>query len=280
MPGYLRIQAESRNGLCVLRVSGDVDIVTAGKFAERADQALRAVPGSAVVVDLAGLTFIDARGARALVAAIDALPAGRLTAVRSCPAHVRLVLDLLDLSLNYLPPGLPAESRAAPRSGTRELMGRVQDALLHATVAKRQASDVLATLADTSIRLASTLENTERIREQGRRVLAGSRAAREDALRSRPGAVKDAEVRLREPALLGKSLAWGYPVDLAVHGPDSDKVREFARKLGQRLRQAVRRLEQDERRVDPRQALELGSPRCALHRQEPGEKEPVATLMP
>ena len=185
MAGYLRIQAEGSNGLCVLRVSGEVDVLTAEEVAERADQALQEVPGP-VMVDLSGLTFIDACGARALAAMIDTLPAGRLTAVRSCAPHVRLVFDLLDLSLNYLPADyLSAENWTAPRFGTRELTSRVQEALLHASVAKDSASGVMALLADTSTRLASTLEQTGLIREQGRRVLASARAAREQAIRSR-----------------------------------------------------------------------------------------------
>ena len=185
MVGYLRVQAESRNGQCVLRIAGDLDMITAGEFADRADQEVAATPGP-VVVDLSGLTFIDARGARALAAMIDTLPAGRLTAVRSCAPHVRLVFDLLDLSLNYLPADyLSAENWTAPRFGTRELTSRVQEALLNASVAKDSASGVMALLADTSTRLASTLEQTGLIREQGRRVLASARAAREQAIRSR-----------------------------------------------------------------------------------------------
>jgi anti-sigma B factor antagonist len=185
MAGYLRIQAEGSNGLCVLRVSGEVDVVTAEEVAERAEQALQAVPGP-VMVDLSDVTFIDACGGRALAAMIDTLPAGRLTAIRSCAPHVRLVLDLLDLSLNYLPADyLSAENWTAPRFGTRELMSRVQEARLQASVVKDNASGVLAMLADTDTRLAITLEQTQLIREQGRRVLASARAAREHAIRSR-----------------------------------------------------------------------------------------------
>jgi hypothetical protein len=93
---------------------------------------------------------------------------------------------MLGLSLNYLPADyLSAENWTAPQFGTRELMGMVQDARLHASVAKHHASGVLAMLADTSTRLASTREQTELIREQGRRVLASARAAREHVVRSR-----------------------------------------------------------------------------------------------
>ena len=185
MVGYLRVQAESRNGQCVLRIAGDLDMITAGEFADRADQEVAATPGP-VVVDLSGLTFIDARGARALATMIDALPAGRQAVVRSCPPHVRLVLDMLGLPPNYLSADyLSARNRMAPQSATRDLVDRVQDARHYAGAAKLGASWVLSRLADTRIRLASTRERTGLLREQGQRTVASSRAVREYVIRSR-----------------------------------------------------------------------------------------------
>jgi anti-anti-sigma factor len=185
MAACLRIQAESRNGLCVLRLSGELDFVTAREFAERADHVLQAVPGP-VVMNLSGLTLIDLRGARALAAVTQTLPAGRQVVVCSCPPHVRLTLDVLDLPLNYLPADyLPTENWIVPPSWTRELVHRVQDARLHASVTKLCTKGVLATLTDTSIRLASTRERTDLIREKGQRTLAATRAARELAERFR-----------------------------------------------------------------------------------------------
>jgi hypothetical protein len=61
----------------------------------------------------------------------------------------------------------------------------VRRARLHAGEAKLDASGTLAELADTRIRLASTIERAGLIREQGRQTLARSRAGREQALRFR-----------------------------------------------------------------------------------------------
>jgi len=185
MADYLWVQAQSRDGRCVLRLVGELDMTTAEEFTDCADAAVEATPGP-VVVDLSGLTFIDARGARALAAVMDALPAQRRPVVRSCPPQVRLVLDMLDLSLNYLQADhLPAQNQTATRSATRDLVHRVQHARLDASQMKLDSSWVLARLADTGIRLASTRERTDLIREQGQRTLAATRAIREHLKRLR-----------------------------------------------------------------------------------------------
>lgn len=181
----LRIRAEHRSGLCVLGISGVLDLVTSQELAEHADLMTHAVPGP-VVMNLSGLTYIDARGARALAVVAQNLLAGRQVVLCSCPPHVRLTLDVLGLSLNYLPADyLPAEDWGAAPSGTRDLVNRVQDARLHACVAKLQAKGIMDTLMDVSIRLASTRERTELIREQGQRTLTSVRTAREHVTRSR-----------------------------------------------------------------------------------------------
>jgi anti-anti-sigma factor len=185
MAGCLRIQVESRNGLCVLRVIGDLDFLAAEEFAARAEQAVQAVPGP-VVMNLSCVTFIDVRGARALAALTQAVPAGRQVVICSCPPDVRLIMDVLGLSLNYLPADyLPAENWIAPPSRTRELVNLVQDARLHASVARLHAQGVLAEVMNSSIRLASTRERTGLMREQGQQTVASARAARELVLRSR-----------------------------------------------------------------------------------------------
>jgi anti-anti-sigma factor len=185
MADYLRVEADNRNGRCVLRVTGDLDMTTAAEFACRAEAAVTETTGP-VVLDLSGLTFIDVRGARALAAVMCPVPAARRPVVRSCAPHVRLVLDMLDLPFSYLPADyLPAYSRTAPPSATRDLVKRVQQARLNAGDAKLSASRVLARLTDTSIRLASTRERTGLILEQGQQTLASTRAARELVIRSR-----------------------------------------------------------------------------------------------
>lgn len=179
MGGQLQLYAECRDGLCVLRVAGELDTLVADTFADRADAVVRAVPGL-VMVDLSGLTFLDASGARALATMIHTALAGRLAGIRSCPALVRRVMNLLGLSLGYLAVG----AGNAVRPETRELVDRVRRERLYASMAKCEARSVLARLTDTCIRLASTREQTELIQERGRRTLASSRAARERAMQA------------------------------------------------------------------------------------------------
>jgi anti-anti-sigma regulatory factor len=164
----------------VLQIAGELDALAADTFAEHADAAVRSLPWP-VLVDLSGLTFIDARGARVLDAVIRTLPGGRPASVRACPRHVRRILDILGLPLDGGPAGRPP----ARRPGTPGLVDDVRRARLHAGEAKLDASGTLAELADTRIRLASTIERADLIREQGRQTLARSRASREQALRSR-----------------------------------------------------------------------------------------------
>ena len=76
----------------VVRVIGDVDIVTAPVLQRHLDAAI-ASGRPTVVIDLSATTFLDARGVGALVAARKSLTrnGGRLV-VRRPPALVRRVL--------------------------------------------------------------------------------------------------------------------------------------------------------------------------------------------
>jgi anti-anti-sigma factor len=91
MDNYLQVQAERSNGMCVLRITGELDSALTGTFAAHAEAVAATIPGP-VTVDLSGLTFIDAAGARALTLVIRAL-AGRLAVVSPCTPAVRRVLE-------------------------------------------------------------------------------------------------------------------------------------------------------------------------------------------
>jgi anti-sigma B factor antagonist len=180
IPDGVQVRAERRNGTCVLRISGELDTMTADTLGERADAAVRDVPGP-VLVDVSGLTFIDADGARVLNALIQTLPDGRRGAVRSCPRGIRRILDLLGLSL-----GCPSAGHdAVPEPGMTALLDQVRRARFHAGEARLDVGETLARLTDTCIRLAGTVERADLIREQGRQALAASRTAREHAARAR-----------------------------------------------------------------------------------------------
>jgi anti-sigma B factor antagonist len=176
----LQVDAVRRNGACVLRISGELDSMTAEVLADRVDAAVQVLPGP-VVVDLSGLTFIDARGARSLNAVLQTLPGGRSATVRSCSRRVRRILDLLRLPLD----GPAADGSAGPGYGAPVLLTELHRARLHAAQARLNASRAIADLTDTCIRVASTIERAGLVREQGREALARSRASRDQVTRSR-----------------------------------------------------------------------------------------------
>ena len=79
----------------VVRVAGEVDIVTAPLLQRHLDAAI--ATGRPVVVDLSETTFLDARGVAALVSARKHMHrAGGRLAVRRPPPLVRRVLELAD----------------------------------------------------------------------------------------------------------------------------------------------------------------------------------------
>jgi anti-sigma B factor antagonist len=89
----LSVTAEVVDGVCVVRVTGDVDFATAGRL--RDALLTSAAGGRPVVVDLSGVAFLDAAGLSALVAGRRAA-AGRLTVV-GATGIARRILDLTGL---------------------------------------------------------------------------------------------------------------------------------------------------------------------------------------
>ncbi len=65
------ITVTSEGGTELVKLTGELDIVGA----DHVRDALVAIPGTTVVADVSGLTFIDARGVAALVGARDAIAA-------------------------------------------------------------------------------------------------------------------------------------------------------------------------------------------------------------
>lgn len=107
--GCPRVRVDYRNTLYVLYITGELDTITADTFVERVVRTLG--NRGPVVVDLSGLAFVDARGARALITVIRGL-AGRLVAIRSCQLNVRRALDMLGLTLDS-PAGWTQQGRRA-----------------------------------------------------------------------------------------------------------------------------------------------------------------------
>lgn len=93
----LNVTIKQRGQVCVLSVSGELDIATAPILAGHA-AALADLAGR-LIVDLSGLEFVDCAGARALAAVTSAAPPGCPVLVRGLARRVRKVFDILALPL-------------------------------------------------------------------------------------------------------------------------------------------------------------------------------------
>jgi anti-anti-sigma factor len=198
----VQVWAAPRNGACVLRLAGELDVATtADALLVRAAASVRAVPGP-VLIDLSGLTFIDAHGARALAGLTQTPLDGRAAAVRHCPLRIRRLLNVFRVPLDCP----PADDNPARQTETTTLADQVRRARLRARESRLDASGTMARLTDTLIRLASTIERTDLIREQARCTLADSRAVRRQIMQSRLGTAASTAALPRDALLPGYAL--------------------------------------------------------------------------
>jgi anti-sigma B factor antagonist len=91
-------QRTGPSGKAWVFLAGELDLAAVDLLADWADQACQRLPRQ-VTLDLAGLTFVDATGARTLAAACACLRAhgGRVSVTGACP-QVRHVFRLLGLA--------------------------------------------------------------------------------------------------------------------------------------------------------------------------------------
>ena len=118
----LTIETVRHGPVCVLSLRGELDIFEAARFVEEAARSIDEQT-ERLVLDLAGLAFLDCAGVRALAVAMSFAPAGCPVIVRSLSPEARRILDLLDLDLESLrkpaaaaqPAGMP-QGRAVSQS--------------------------------------------------------------------------------------------------------------------------------------------------------------------
>jgi anti-sigma B factor antagonist len=84
-----------------LSVHGEIDLATAEPFEERACQAVMDTPGSSVLLDLSGVTFMDSAGIRALVRVME-FRSGKSLVVQPSQ-QVSMLLQLVALTDGVLP---------------------------------------------------------------------------------------------------------------------------------------------------------------------------------
>ncbi|WP_148310976.1 STAS domain-containing protein [Nocardia brasiliensis] len=112
---WLTTAREMRDGVAVVRVGGEIDVLTAPKLATAIDDAQTTDAPHGVIVDLSEVTFMASSGLTVLAAGAQPNPRGtRLVVVASHPATLRpmQLTGLTDLLSVY--PTL-AEAHAALR---------------------------------------------------------------------------------------------------------------------------------------------------------------------
>jgi anti-anti-sigma factor len=85
-------------GVILLRLAGEVDILSVGELKRRTTQLDKSMPAH-VVFDLSGLVFIDSSGINALVQGVRAIEAQGGTGVLAAPSdEAKRVFDIIGLS--------------------------------------------------------------------------------------------------------------------------------------------------------------------------------------
>jgi anti-anti-sigma factor len=175
--GYLKVETAHHGLVCVLAVTGELDLLMVADLAESAAAALQ-IPAERFVLDLSRLSFIDCCGARALAAITRTIPAGCPVIVRSVSPAVRRVLDLMGVNL---------ESRAmVPGNQATRLVLESQRIRSLARQAMAESRTLAETLAGTEDRVADTLARlADRRPHRAGRLAALSRTARTQAAQFR-----------------------------------------------------------------------------------------------
>lgn len=96
----LSVHSTRENGHLVLQVAGELDLAVTADLRTAADEALGGGEVTDVVVDLAGVTFIDSTGLGTLVeirnAALEGGATMRVTAVQPAPSRVIEIAGLAE----------------------------------------------------------------------------------------------------------------------------------------------------------------------------------------
>jgi anti-anti-sigma factor len=99
--GTLTTKTARDGPICVLTLSGDLDFLAVTDFLVHAARVVD-LRAERLVLDLAGLTFLDCAGARALAIVTHFVPSGCPVIIRSLSPPARQTLDLLGLDLGHV----------------------------------------------------------------------------------------------------------------------------------------------------------------------------------
>jgi anti-anti-sigma factor len=115
----LRIRAERRDRICVVALTGPLDLAGSAELTD-CIKAERAARPARLVIDMSGVGIMDFGGARALAAAASPAPGQCPVIVRSLRPAVRRQLALTGLDLGQ--PAREADPAAAPPRGRDEIL--------------------------------------------------------------------------------------------------------------------------------------------------------------
>jgi anti-sigma B factor antagonist len=178
------VNTEFCGDVCVVSISGPLDAVTSPQFGAHAVKAVCDQYGP-VLVDVSGVTFIDACGAQTLATVIRAIPVWQLVAIRARPA-VRHALGLCGLDAED--PAGQAETN--PEHRPPELVARVRAARFSAAEVMSKTAKLMSELAHTHAHVAIVREQLARRRpHDAAHLLALSNVARSRARRYRQRAI-------------------------------------------------------------------------------------------
>jgi anti-anti-sigma factor len=198
---YLNVKAEQRGPVCVLAVTGDLDVGSTARFAELTTGAITAMRPrpQRVVLDLSGLRFTDCGGARTLAAFARSAPGKCPVVVRSTRPAVRRVLDLLGLDLELMGPTLDLISLDVEhvRGSAEAVAESPTGVLVRQSVRARSWSQ--QTVAD-SRRMAEVIAETEDRMSASLIGLASRRPKAADRLTALSEAAHMQAMRLRDQA--------------------------------------------------------------------------------
>ncbi len=150
--GSLRQETAHHGPVCVLAVTGELDLFTVADLAESAAAALK-TPAERFVLDLSRLRFIDCSGVRALATMTRAVPADCPVIVRSVSPAVRRVMDLMgvNLELREMVPGIRA---ARLELESQRVRSQAQQAMAESRALAKTVAATEDRVADTLTRLA------------------------------------------------------------------------------------------------------------------------------
>jgi len=149
---YLKVETAHDGLVCIVAVSGELDLLTVANLAGSTAAVLR-TPAQRFVLDLSRLSFIDGCGARALAVMTRAVPAGCPVIVRSVSPAVHRVLDLMGVNLE-LRDVVPGNEAARMVLESQRIRSLAEQAMAESRTLAQAMAATEDKVADTLNRLA------------------------------------------------------------------------------------------------------------------------------